>query len=293
MRLNVGGVRYDTTVGTLCKEESFLSSLFSGRHAVARCSDDGAVFIDRDGVVFRHVLNYLRRGRLIMPEDDPTLARELLDEARFFQIASLVDLLQPRKVTLSYSSDSEGNGLFHWLGTGGRTREWINPAASGAMRVRSSKPMSGAPEGLVGRATVAGGICKDARGQWVEIDIGKDRLLNPTHYSMRPGQCCRLGNWRLEASEGRAEWVALSTHTDEFWEADRAVKTWRLPEKRHFFRWFRFVGTGRDGESATCYCMHMSCVELYGELRVAQRRERKEGRDEEKKKKEKGDLVGL
>jgi hypothetical protein len=277
VRLNVGGVIYDTTVSTLCKEESFLSALVSGRHALVRSERDDAIFIDRDGVAFRHILNYLRRGRLLIPDDDATLGRELLEEARFYQLASLIELLQPRKVALAYSADSaEHAGLFHWLGTGARTREWINPAVAGAVRVRSSKPVSGAPEGLVGRVACAGGICKDARGHWVEVDIGRDRLLSPSHYSLRPGQCCRLGNWRLEASEDRTDWSALSTHVDEFWEPEKAVKAWQLPEKRKYYRWFRLVGSGRDAESLTCYCAHFSCLELYGTLRIAQRKERKQ-----------------
>jgi hypothetical protein len=236
VKLNVGGVMYETTLSTLRKEESFLSALFCGRYEVMR-DQGGSVFIDRDGAVFRHVLNYLRRGRLLIEEDD-TLAKELLDEARFFQISSLVELLQPSKVVLPFGD--HGNGLFHWLGTCGSTREWTNPVLLGNVRVRSSRAMSGTPEGVVGKNQVAGGICKvrtekeslflfvltqgkDGRGQWVELDIGKDRLFCVSHYSLRPGQCCRMGNWSLQASLDREEWVTLSAHNDEFWEGQLKV----------------------------------------------------------------------
>jgi hypothetical protein len=245
VKLNVGGVLYETTLSTLRKEESFLSALFSGRYEVAVDEKDGSVFIDRDGVVFRHILNYLRRGRLVISESDTTLTAELLDEARFFQISSLVALLQPKKVALPMTDSN--CGLFHWLGTNGLSREWTNPATMGLVRIRSSRSMSGAPEGIVAKNQVAGGICKvgfclffffflvlgliwffsfickDARGQWVEIDIGKDRLMNVSHYSLRPGQCCRMGNWMLQGSENREEWQTLSMHVDEFWEGNFKV----------------------------------------------------------------------
>lgn len=149
VRLNVGGTLYVTTRATLCKEESFLSALVSGRHVLVVSRDDAAIFIDRDGPLFRHVLNYLRRGRLIAPPDDATLAEELLDEARFYQLQSLVQLLEPVRVTLPYASGVV-EGLFFWLGTGGGTGPWVNPVATGAVRVRASKAMAGTPESVVG-----------------------------------------------------------------------------------------------------------------------------------------------
>lgn len=159
VKLNVGGTIYETTLSTLRKEESFLSALFSGRYEVARDEKDGSVFIDRDGQIFKHILNYLRRGRLLISETDSALAAELLDEARFFQIASLIELLQPKKVSIPFLES--GAGLFHWLGTSGLTRnDWTNPVALGMVRIRSSRTMSGSAEGVVAKQAVAGGICK-------------------------------------------------------------------------------------------------------------------------------------
>jgi hypothetical protein len=44
-----------------------LAAMFSSRHQTARVN--GAVFIDRDGLRFRHVLNYLRDGVLHVKPD--------------------------------------------------------------------------------------------------------------------------------------------------------------------------------------------------------------------------------
>ena len=38
-----------------------LAAMFSGRHHQP-LDENGEVFIDRDGVRFRHILNYLRTG---------------------------------------------------------------------------------------------------------------------------------------------------------------------------------------------------------------------------------------
>jgi len=45
-------------------------------------------FIDRDGALFRYVLDYLRNGRLVLPESFREL-RRLEREAEFFQLSGL------------------------------------------------------------------------------------------------------------------------------------------------------------------------------------------------------------
>jgi len=82
--LNVGGVVHTTTVDTLRRDSSsMLAAMFSGRYARA----EGPVLIDRCGERFRHVLNFLRGGRL-PPLDWPLLCA-LLEEAEFFGLESL------------------------------------------------------------------------------------------------------------------------------------------------------------------------------------------------------------
>ena len=61
VKLNVGGVKYETTLTTLTADgdDSMLGSMFSGRHEL-HLNEDGEVFIDRDGKHFGHILNVLR-----------------------------------------------------------------------------------------------------------------------------------------------------------------------------------------------------------------------------------------
>ncbi|XP_068460184.1 BTB/POZ domain-containing protein KCTD21-like [Clinocottus analis] len=88
--LNVGGEVYTTTLDTLTRcRDSMLGAMFTGQIPVLR-DNEGNVFIDRDGKVFRYILNYLRSSALDLPNgfsELPLLRRE----ADFFQIQPLLE----------------------------------------------------------------------------------------------------------------------------------------------------------------------------------------------------------
>jgi hypothetical protein len=68
--LYIGGYRYTTSVQTLrCLPGTFFDAYFSGRYTMDR-SEDGSIFIDRDGKHFGHVLEYLRDGVVSVAERD-------------------------------------------------------------------------------------------------------------------------------------------------------------------------------------------------------------------------------
>uniref|UniRef100_A0A672GX77 Potassium channel tetramerization domain containing 21 n=1 Tax=Salarias fasciatus TaxID=181472 RepID=A0A672GX77_SALFA len=90
--LNVGGQVYTTTLDTLTRyRDSMLGAMFTGQIPALR-DRRGNVFIDRDGNVFRHILNFLRSGALDLPRGFKELAL-LRREADFFQIRPLVEEL--------------------------------------------------------------------------------------------------------------------------------------------------------------------------------------------------------
>ena len=81
--LDVGGVSFATSRGTLTAvPDSMLAAMFSGRHKLAP-NEDGSFFIDRDPEYFRHILNYLRNGT-IQVELGTAMAREVALEADFY-----------------------------------------------------------------------------------------------------------------------------------------------------------------------------------------------------------------
>lgn len=94
--LNIGGILFTTSVETLTREkDSLLSTMFGGRHALKR-EPDGTYFIDRDGVNFRYILNYLRDGAAsveALPREGK-LIKELKIEAKYYGLVGLEKLLQ-------------------------------------------------------------------------------------------------------------------------------------------------------------------------------------------------------
>ena len=93
INLNVGGQIYTTSLATLTKySESMLGAMFSGRFAAQKDSN-GNYFIDRDGALFRYVLDFLRNGELQVPENSHEFG-SLLKEAEFFQIPALTDAVK-------------------------------------------------------------------------------------------------------------------------------------------------------------------------------------------------------
>ncbi|KXJ05720.1 BTB/POZ domain-containing protein KCTD21 [Exaiptasia diaphana] len=92
IKLNVGGQFCTTSLQTLTKDAgSMLHAMFSGRFDT-KPAEDGSYFIDRDGTYFRYILNYLRNGKLLLP-DDKLVEKEVLEEAKFYQIQGIVNEL--------------------------------------------------------------------------------------------------------------------------------------------------------------------------------------------------------
>lgn len=90
--LNVGGQLYTTSLPTLSKDpQSILHAMFNGSQRVPKDSR-GRYFIDRDGVLFRYILDFLRNFRLTLPDGFAEVDR-LLVEAEHFKITAMQEAL--------------------------------------------------------------------------------------------------------------------------------------------------------------------------------------------------------
>ena len=96
VRLNVGGEWYTTTKSTLLSQPHTLfhkmlqtkqNGVLLDNHS-GGSSNSGYYFIDRDGKLFRHVLNYLRSGKLHCPQGFKEY-EQLEEEARFYRLSGL------------------------------------------------------------------------------------------------------------------------------------------------------------------------------------------------------------
>ena len=88
--LNVGGQKFVTTRDTMASYKGFLKSL-------SQMNYGSEMFIDRDGTLFRYILNYLR-GSPVLPESTHEL-EQLLVEADFYSLPHLKESIELRLKT--------------------------------------------------------------------------------------------------------------------------------------------------------------------------------------------------
>ncbi|XP_051514208.1 BTB/POZ domain-containing protein KCTD8-like isoform X2 [Myxocyprinus asiaticus] len=108
IELNVGGQVYITRYSTLTSvPDSMLWEMFSQKTTKGLARDTkGRFFVDRDGFLFRYILDYMRDQRLVLPDHFPERGR-LQREAEFFNLPELVKLLAP-KISKQNSLGDEG-----------------------------------------------------------------------------------------------------------------------------------------------------------------------------------------
>lgn len=105
IELNVGGKFYTTTVLTLTKiKDSLLGKVFSGSEKPLEKDGDGKYFIDRDGLLFRYILDFLRARKLHLPDDFNEIER-LKIEADFYELKEMRKQLELFSESLSPKFD--------------------------------------------------------------------------------------------------------------------------------------------------------------------------------------------
>lgn len=78
--MNVGGQKFVTTAKTLQSVQgSYLDKLVKGDVPIIGKDKEGYIFLDRNGTVFEYILDYLRDGELIYPEDSK-LKKQMKEE---------------------------------------------------------------------------------------------------------------------------------------------------------------------------------------------------------------------
>ncbi|XP_022784375.1 BTB/POZ domain-containing protein KCTD21-like isoform X2 [Stylophora pistillata] len=112
VKLNIGGDCYTTSRPTLTKYPGTkLADIFSPKSTTIR-AEDCTFFFDRDGTHFKFILNYLRTGKLTLPEGETAL-RQLQEEADFYQIKAMLDELEFNSEILT--NKEHRSLLLRWL----------------------------------------------------------------------------------------------------------------------------------------------------------------------------------
>ncbi|KAL4717757.1 hypothetical protein ACJJTC_000906 [Scirpophaga incertulas] len=90
VHIDVGGTIYTSSLETLTAyPKSRLAKMFNGTIPIVLDTLKQHYFIDRDGEMFRHILNFLRNKNLLLPTDFPYLEL-LLHEAQYFELDHMV-----------------------------------------------------------------------------------------------------------------------------------------------------------------------------------------------------------
>ncbi|XP_053554958.1 BTB/POZ domain-containing protein KCTD12-like isoform X1 [Bombina bombina] len=97
IELNVGGQVYITRYPTLVSVPgSLLCEMFGQKNTRLLARDSkGRFFLDRDGFLFRYVLDYMRDQQLVLPDHFPERSR-LQREAEYFKLPEMVKILAPK-----------------------------------------------------------------------------------------------------------------------------------------------------------------------------------------------------
>ncbi|CAG8630198.1 14203_t:CDS:1 [Funneliformis mosseae] len=106
--LNVGGIKYETFRSTLIAyPETYLGTMFADRNReLLRPTNDNEYFIDRDGKLFRYILQFYRTGKIQFPpsKDNKYSKEEIYVEIDFFQ---LPNFLHTQQVNLTLSQRAQ------------------------------------------------------------------------------------------------------------------------------------------------------------------------------------------
>uniref|UniRef100_A0A2A4IVE7 BTB domain-containing protein n=1 Tax=Heliothis virescens TaxID=7102 RepID=A0A2A4IVE7_HELVI len=97
VHIDVGGTLYTSSLETLTTyPESRLGKMFNGQIPIVLDTLKQHYFIDRDGGMFRYILNFLRNKKLLLPSDFSHIDL-LLHEAHYFELDTMIFALSKVK----------------------------------------------------------------------------------------------------------------------------------------------------------------------------------------------------
>jgi hypothetical protein len=166
-----------------------------------------------------------------------------------------------------YTRDFDERGVLYYIGTLGGTEEWKNPMLRELVRVSWSSLEKGSLHSALEREPSE---CwsMDVPSSWMQLDLGEDRSLVLSHYSLRHGSNSRqdfLRNWVLQGSDDAKTWEVLQRHINDV-SLNNIFDThsWPVIKSPTPKRFFRVLQNGRN--SSTHNFLTISGLELYGEL---------------------------
>jgi E3 ubiquitin-protein ligase HECTD1 len=113
-----------------------------------------------------------------------------------------------------HEHDFDENGALYFLGSAGKRKMWQNPHASAHVQAFASSVGAGNIEDFVGR-NVTNCRTHNEPYSFYGVDLGKDRCLMPTVYTIRNRNSTThvMMNWTFEGSNDKVDWFELDRRT--------------------------------------------------------------------------------
>ncbi|XP_026465706.1 E3 ubiquitin-protein ligase Ufd4 isoform X4 [Ctenocephalides felis] len=182
--------------------------------------------------------------------------------------------LKDSKMTFRHQQDFDENGLIYYIGSNGKTTDWVNPGQYGLVVVFSSDGKSlpyGKLEDILSRDNVSINChTNDDKRAWFSIDLGV--FIIPTAYTLRHARGygrSALRNWLFQMSRDGVTWTTLYVHSDDksLFEPG-STATWPIEvtlDETQGYRHVRIQQNGKNASGQTHY-LSLSGFEIYGQV---------------------------
>lgn len=195
-----------------------------------------------------------------------------MERASFLYLKKLREHKQGMVFKHDYDFDEEG--LMYFIGSNGKTCEWVNPAQYGLVQITCSEGKIlpyGKLEDILSRDSMSVNChTKDNKKSWFAIDLGV--FIIPNAYTLRHARGygrSALRNWMLQGSKDGINWITLVTHVDDKSLVEPgSTATWPIvcaPDENQGFRHIRIQQNGRNASGQTHY-LSLSGFEIYGRV---------------------------
>lgn len=162
----------------------------------------------------------------------------------------------------------DNNGVFCWIGTLGGQRQYTNPLSSGEVKITTSCKWYPVDSSIyVEQKPTDLSFDESHPCSWIEVDLGEERLLVPTHYCLRGFQNCKaiLRSWDLQGKkEEHSSWISIRRHHNDSTIVTfdpYPIGSWTIKDIFDSFRYFRILQLDQNSKGMPC-----SGIELYGTL---------------------------
>ncbi|XP_030384649.1 E3 ubiquitin-protein ligase Ufd4 [Scaptodrosophila lebanonensis] len=195
-----------------------------------------------------------------------------LDRSTYFYLKKLRE--KKNGLTFTHTFDFDEEGLLYYIGSNGKTCEWVNPAQYGLVQVTSSEGKTlpyGKLEDILSRDSISLNChTKDNKKAWFAIDLGV--YIVPNAYTLRHARGygrSALRNWLLQASKDGVNWTTLISHVDDKSLVEPgSTASWPIvcaADDEQGFRYIRIQQNGRNASGQTHY-LSLSGFEIYGHV---------------------------